>query len=116
MNDFNVRVTEKDDISILYVEGFLDAHTVSAFESSILKLVKDKKYKIVVNMQKLEYISSAGLGVFMGFIEEIREQGGDIKLTNLSDKVFRVFELIGFPTLFDILPDEEEAITKFNAI
>lgn len=115
MNDFEIQATEKDGISILYVEGFLDAHTVSGFESTIQRLVKDKNYKIVVNMQKLEYISSAGLGVFMGFIEEIREQGGDIKLSNLSDKVFRVFDLIGFPALFDILPTEEEAIKKFNA-
>ena len=60
------------------------------------------------------YISSAGLGVFMAYIEEIRENGGDIKITNLQAKVFNVFDLLGFPLLFDILDTEEEAFTRFR--
>ena len=67
-------------------------------------------------MQNLDYISSAGLGVFMGFIEEIREKGGDIKLSNLSTKVFKVFDLLGFPALFEIFEDENLAKSKFDAV
>jgi anti-sigma B factor antagonist len=71
-------------------------------------------FKIIVNFTDLAYISSAGLGVFMGFIENIRENKGDIKLTNMSEKIFRVFDLLGFPTLYQIFSDETEAHDKFK--
>jgi anti-sigma B factor antagonist len=62
----------------------------------------------------LTYISSAGLGVFMGFIEEVRQNDGDIKLSNMSAKIFRVFDLLGFPALYEILDTEEQAKTNFS--
>ncbi len=114
MNQFEITQVKIDDVVILKLKGFLDAHTVPQFESSIQKLVLDKQFKILVNLEKLEYISSAGLGVFMGFIEEIRENNGDIKLSSLSDRVFKVFDLLGFPALFSIFEKEEEAINSFS--
>ena len=59
------------------------------------------------------YISSAGLGVFMAFIEDVRENEGDIKLTNMSPKVYNVFDLLGFPLLYEILKDEQDAVNRF---
>jgi len=50
----------------------------------------------------------------MAYIEDVRSLGGDIKLSNMSDKVYNVFDLLGFPTLYDILHTEEEAIVKFT--
>ena len=68
---------------------------------------------IVVNCKDLDYISSAGLGVFMGCIEDVRERDGDIKISNLMPKVFHVFELLGFHQLYDLTDTEEEAVGKF---
>jgi anti-sigma B factor antagonist len=68
-----------------------------------------------VNCRELDYIASAGLGVFMAYIEDVRETGGDIKLTNMNDKVYNVFDLLGFPTLYDILDDEKDAIARFSS-
>ncbi len=113
MKDFQVNRVDKGEVSILYLAGFLDAHTVPQFEKALEALIKEKRYKIVVNFKDLDYISSAGLGVFMGFIEEVRSNKGDIKLCNLSPRVFKVFDLLGFPALFEIYEDEEQAIGKF---
>jgi len=52
----------------------------------------------------------------MAFIEKIRENGGDIKLSSMSDKVFNIFDLLGFPLLYEIFKTEEEAVNKFNEI
>lgn len=65
-------------------------------------------------MSDLNYISSAGLGVFMGFIEEIRDNKGDIKLSNMPDKVYKVFDLLGFPALYQIFKEEDEATEKYH--
>jgi anti-sigma B factor antagonist len=50
----------------------------------------------------------------MAFIENIRDNKGDIKLTNMNDKVFNIFDLLGFPLLYEIFNKEEEAIQKFK--
>jgi anti-sigma B factor antagonist len=96
------------------LKGYLDAHTAPDLESAFQKLINEKKYKIVVNCRELSYISSAGLGVFMAYVEDIRKNKGDIKLTNMSPKVFNVFDLLGFPILYEIYKDEKEAIGRFE--
>ncbi len=114
MEGFEVSKSENGDVSILYLKGYLDAHTAPDLETEFQKLVDAKKYNIIVNFQDLSYISSAGLGVFMGFIEDIRKNGGDIKLTDMKPKIYRVFDLLGFPTLYDILDEEAKALEKFG--
>ena len=114
MENFEVLREDKSEISILRIKGFLDAHTAPKFEQAIQDLVNESQNNIIVSMSDLNYISSAGLGVFMGFIEEIREKGGDIKLCCMSPKVFKVFDLLGFPALYEIYDKDEEAIQKFN--
>lgn len=113
MENFEVLREDKSDVSILRLQGFLDAHTAPKFEKAIQQLLSENRFKLIVSMTNLNYISSAGLGVFMGFIEEVRKNNGDIKLSNLSPKVFKVFDLLGFPALYDIFGDEAEAQDKF---
>ncbi|MCH7954934.1 MAG: hypothetical protein IIC40_04235 [Candidatus Marinimicrobia bacterium] len=51
----------------------------------------------------------------MGNIEDIRTHDGDIKLTEMSDKIYRVFDLVGFPSLYDIFKTQEEAESSFGS-
>ena len=114
MKNFNITHRHLDSFDVLELYGELDAHTASQLEQMLQQLINQKNHQIIVNFGELNYIASAGLGVFMAYIEDVRELGGDIKLTNMNDKVYNVFDLLGFPTLYDILEDEEDAIEKFN--
>jgi anti-sigma B factor antagonist len=114
MAEFNTSITEKGDVNVINLKGYLDAHTAPALENNFAQLIENNKFKIVVNFQDLAYISSAGLGVFMAYIENIRDNKGDIKLTNMSDKVYNIFDLLGFPLLYEIYKNEEDAIKKFG--
>jgi anti-sigma B factor antagonist len=113
---FKITHSIKDNIDCLYLYGYLDAHTAPELETAISSIIKKGQNKILVVLRELDYISSAGLGVFMEFIEEIRNKGGDIKIADLKPKVFSVFELLGFPMLFDIEQEEEKALLKFNTL
>ncbi len=113
MKNFKIEHRTNSGIQVLDLQGELDAHTASKLEDSLKMLIDKGSSDIVVNCRELEYIASAGLGVFMAYIEDVREDGGDIKLTNMSDKVYNVFDLLGFPTLYDILSEEDEAVNKF---
>ena len=114
MADFNVTKREVGDVSILDVNGFLDAHTAPDLENAFNNLIENKNYKVVVNFSGLKYISSAGLGVFMAYVETMRENNGDIKFSDLKDDVYNVFDLLGFPMLYEFYKTEKEAIEKYN--
>lgn len=114
MEEFSINTKRHDNIEILNLIGFLDAHTSVELENYLEKLINEGKYKIVVNFEKLSYISSAGLGVFMAFIETARENSGDIKLCGMTDKIYNIFDMLGFPILFEIYKEEDSAIGKFS--
>ena len=113
MSDFKIAQRELEGVNVLELKGYLDAHTAPKLEEALQNLMKNSRFNIVVNCRDLSYISSAGLGVFMAFIEDVRKNKGDIKLTNMSPKVYNVFDLLGFPLLYEIFKDEREAVSKF---
>jgi len=114
MKNFKINRRKTGEYHIIELEGELDAHTASILEDELKSLISDQNFNIIVNFSDLDYIASAGLGVFMAYIEDVRDLGGDIKLTNMNDRVYNVFDLLGFPTLYDILKDEEDAIKSFS--
>jgi len=116
MSEFNTSIKEKGDVSIINLKGYLDAHTAPILESNFVDLIEKDRYQIVVDFKDLAYISSAGLGVFMAFIEKIRENKGDIKLAGMNEKVYNIFDLLGFPLLYEIFNSEDEAIKKYQEI
>ncbi len=115
MKNFKINHRTISGLDVLDLHGELDAHTASQLEDSLKLLIDSNKSNIIVNCRELEYIASAGLGVFMAYIEDVRVSGGDIKLTNMNERVYNVFDLLGFPTLYDILDDERDAVEKFSS-
>ena len=99
---------------LLYPRGFINAHTVRLFEGEIQKALDQGRYRIVVSGAGLKYIASAGLGALMGVIEEVRTNGGDIRLADLNETVRNIFDILGFNHLYRIFPSEVEAILSFR--
>jgi anti-sigma B factor antagonist len=114
MADFKIHQRDGENVSVIELKGYLDAHTAPELETAFQKLITEKKFNIVVNCRDLSYISSAGLGVFMAYVEDVRNNKGDIKLTNMTPKVYNVFDLLGFPVLYEIYKEENEAVTRFH--
>ena len=113
-NPFAIKKNTEGNISVIYLEGYLDAHTAPEFEQAIQSEIDAGRYRHIINCEKLTYISSAGLGVFMSFIEEVREQGGDIKICGLTPKVRQVFDILGFAEIFDICVDHAATVQRFS--
>ena len=102
-------------VTILELGGQLDAHTAPEFERFLEERVRnEKKSKLILDFSNLEYISSAGLGVLMGLIEEVRSQSGDMKLIKVPEKIYHVLDLLGFPIVFEVLPQLEDALSSFG--
>ncbi len=113
-NPFSVETDSADDFAVISLEGAVDAHTAPQFEEAVQAVIDAGQNKIVVDCERMTYISSAGLGVFMCFIEEVRDEGGDIKICGLSEKVKQPFEILGFETLYDFCDDVAGAKKQFD--
>lgn len=114
MSQFTLSVRQSPHARVIDLNGYLDAHTAPQLEQAFQNLLDEKQFNIIVNFRDLAYISSAGLGVFMAFVEEVRTNAGDIKLAEMSPKVYNVFDLLGFPMLYEIYDDEQKAFEKFT--
>ncbi len=116
MADLSIQVRNIDGIAVVEPEGFINAHTVRQFEQALENQVQAGKYTILLNCSKLNYISSAGLGAIMGLIETVRENQGDILLSDLQENVFTIFETLGFTQLYKVFPTEQEAVASLAGL
>ena len=110
---FNVQRKTSGDLTILSLNGFLDAHTAPEFEKVIQQEFDAGHVRLIVDCGELTYISSAGLGVFMSFIEDIRAANGDLKICKLTPKVAQVFEILGFDSIFEMVSTVDDAAQSF---
>jgi anti-anti-sigma factor len=102
------------DVSIISVRGFVDTTTSGELEESLKRLLRQGQFNIVVDLGGVNYISSAGWGIFISEIKEIRENGGDLKLASMIGEVYEVFELLEFQTILESYDSVERAVRSFS--
>ena len=100
-------------VTVIDMEGELDTNTVPEFETQLQEMFSQKRHKIVLDMEKLTYVSSSGFGMLAGIIEDVRGNKGDIKFANVSPDVKEVLQLLGFDILFQIFKNESDAVRAF---
>ena len=81
----------QSDISIIRVGGYIDTTTSSELERALDSLLKAGVYQVIIDLGNVDYISSAGWGIFISEIKGIRERGGDLKLARMIPDVYEVF-------------------------
>jgi anti-sigma B factor antagonist len=104
------------EVQIVNVGGFLDAHTVPQLENVLNDFFKIEQYRIILNMVDLQYISSAGLGLLVVAKDEIEKKKGCFFIVNLSTGVYKVFDISGCTKIFQILQKENDALNKIEKI
>lgn len=103
-------------VSVLRVSGYVDTTTSPDLERRLQGLLREKRYHIVVDLTRVEYISSAGWGIFISEIREIREHGGDLKLAGMIPDVREVFDLLEFENILQSYPDADLAVASYGPI
>lgn len=106
-----ISLNKEGTLCVISIEGEIDASSSIELDTAISDSLKKGERKILVDCSDLKYISSAGLGVFMSYLEDFEKQGIKIALYNMNEKVKSVFEILGLIDLISIVPTKEEAIT-----
>ncbi|HHM24250.1 MAG TPA: anti-sigma factor antagonist [Bacteroidetes bacterium] len=108
------KVGPQNNISLIKVGGYIDTTTSAELERALDELLRNGNYNIVIDLGNVDYISSAGWGIFISEIKGIREKGGDLKLVNMIPDVYEVFELLEFHYILKAFDSLDEAIKDFE--
>ena len=103
MKELLIKVRENNDGSVaISIDGMIDSYSYGQLEQIFNNLINQSIYNFVVDLANVDYLSSAGAGVFIGTLGIVQENKGSIKLLNPRPKVKETFNLLGLAQFFNI--------------
>lgn len=108
--DIKVHVRPSDDGSyVVELGGEIDVYTSPKVKDAITDLIDQGHYNLVINLEKVRYIDSTGLGVLIGGLKRVREHGGSVNLVCTNPQIRKIFDITGLVKIFGIYDDEAGA-------
>ncbi len=99
------------DKLVVYLEGRMDVSVANEVEEELARLIdNDNQKHLVLNMDRVEYMSSSGFRACIATLRKLNAREGTLKLSNIKPSVKRIFDVIELTSLFDIYETEEEAL------
>ncbi|RJP22449.1 MAG: anti-sigma factor antagonist [Candidatus Omnitrophota bacterium] len=103
-----INIKDEPNCKWIHVEGRIDGVTAPELQSQINTLIEVGNTKLLMELEQVDYLSSAGLRVFMNGQKLLKRAGGELILYKASQPVFEIFQLSGFANIFTILTTDEE--------
>lgn len=111
--NLEIRTREFNErIAIVELQGEMDVYTTPRAKDAMLSLVEKGYHHLIVDLRHAEYLDSTGLGMLVGTLKRVREQGGDLHLVAPSARVRRLLEITRLVNVFPIDASEQEATEK----
>ncbi len=108
-----ISVKTTNEVKVLAFEGSLDTGTSPDVQQQLTRLIEEGETKILVNLEKLDYISSAGLRVLLVVAKQLKKTDGELRICSLNEVVKEVFDISGFDMILPISTSESEALEGF---
>jgi anti-sigma B factor antagonist len=109
--DLTLATSEVDGTTIVAVGGEIDVYTAPKLRDKITELVADGVYKIVIDMEAVEFLDSTGLGVLVGGLKKVRAHDGSLELICTQDRLLKIFRITGLAKVFVIHDSADGALT-----
>lgn len=103
-----------DNALILSLTGRLDSLTSSSIETELLNHIEQTSLPILINLQSLDYIASAGLRIILMAAKRAKSQEKNLTLCGLQPQIYHVFEISGFLKIMDIYSDQAQALQNLK--
>lgn len=107
----NIRTRDESDVKIVYLEGEMDTNTSPQVQKELDALRDNGVTKMLLNLEKLDFISSAGLRVLLATAQQLKASGGDFRVCQLNKDIKEVFDISGFSTLLRVFDNEAKGIS-----
>ncbi len=108
-----IAVSDAGEIKVVRIEGKLDTQSSPDAQAQLTQLIDRGATKLVVNFEKLDYISSAGLDILLKAAKQLEGNSGELRVCSLNEFVQEVFDISGFTTILTVTKTEPEALEGF---
>ncbi len=108
-----IAVSDAGEIKVVRIEGKLDTQSSPHAQAQLTQLIDQGATKLVVNFEKLDYISSAGLRILLAVAKRLKGDSGELRICSLNEVVQEVFDISGFTTILTVTKTEPEALEGF---
>lgn len=110
----NIDVKDKNGVNVIFVKGnLMGGEETIAVHEKVKKLVEQGKKKFVIDLSKVKWMNSSGLGTMMGCLTSIKNGSGELRLCGVTEKVKSLFMITKLITLFETYDSVEEAVDSF---
>jgi len=106
----NITVSDQDNIKIINLEGDLDTGTSPHAQETLSGILSEGATRLVLDMEKINYISSAGLRVLLVIAKQCGAAGGELRICGLNEMAREVFDISGFSSILNVFPTRQEAL------
>jgi len=106
--------SKQNDVVICKIKGDIDINSSPDIRKALSELTQGEEKRIVVNLEGVSYIDSSGLATLVEMLKKSKSYGGNLKLSDLADKVKGLFEITKLDRIFNIYTSTEEAIADFK--
>ncbi len=115
MSNLKIRERQIGDVTILDIDGNIriDGSSV-AFAKAIIGLSAEGRNRVVLNLARVAYIDSSGLGELVSGQVALNNRGGAMKLVNLTKRLLEIMTMTKLVTVFDVYEDESKAVDDFK--
>jgi len=100
----------KDGIEVVNVEGEIDLYTAPRLRELLIDLVGKNNYQLIVNLEKVGFLDSTGLGVLVGGLKRVRSHDGSLDLVCTQERILKIFRITGLTKVFGIYQTVDQAI------
>src|SRR5437667_12165004 len=108
--DLELATTERDQQTVLTVRGEIDVYTAPRLRQAIVDLVDAGSVNLVIDMEKVDFLDSTGLGVLVEGLKRVRTRGGNLTLVITQDKILKIFDITGLNKAFPVYGSRDEAV------
>src|SRR5689334_20187268 len=108
--DLGLDVSEREGSTVLAVRGEVDVYTAPRLREKLVELVSQGRYRIVVDLEAVDFLDSTGLGVLVGGLKRLRSHEGDLLLVCTQHRILKVFEITGLTKVFAIHDTVDAAV------
>jgi anti-sigma B factor antagonist len=102
------------DICVVEIEGEIDAEHSPQLKRSLAKAQEEKAKNFILDINKVSFLDSTGLGVMISLMRNLKEKGGELRLVGLQDEVRSIFEITRLYKVFHINSTVEDAIRDIH--
>jgi anti-sigma B factor antagonist len=108
--DLDLSARDIGGVSVVAVKGEIDVYTAPRLRDRITDLVGSGTYRIVVDLEGVEFLDSTGLGVLVGGLKKVRAHGGSLQLVCTQERLLKIFRITGLAKVFAIHGDVDAAL------